>query len=182
LLPLTFGLTISVFFHCYYSRTLAAIFQTTFVTPDMALTAAEKVFAHRLELKSTRRRKMLEATSRAIQSASTSQTSLASPTQISHAHGKARDQHRRSTQIHPHDIGRRGSVSSELSSGGSIVIHSESESSDGSFVIHDTEKHPGHRGNRISFQEPVQVEVDTIEEITAADVVHEVLQVVYPPI
>ncbi|ORZ28116.1 hypothetical protein BCR41DRAFT_391584 [Lobosporangium transversale] len=39
-------------------RTLAAIFQSTFVTPDLVTIAADKVFSHRLELKSTRRRKM----------------------------------------------------------------------------------------------------------------------------
>ncbi|KAF9426155.1 hypothetical protein BGZ94_006863 [Podila epigama] len=40
-------------------KTLAAVFQTTFVTPELLVTAAEKVFSHRLELKSRRRKKLM---------------------------------------------------------------------------------------------------------------------------
>jgi len=42
--------------HLFYNvtRTLAAIFQSEFVTPELLTIAAEKVFSHRLQLKSTR--------------------------------------------------------------------------------------------------------------------------------
>ncbi|KAF9102875.1 hypothetical protein BGX29_004104 [Mortierella sp. GBA35] len=147
-------------------KTLAAIFQTTFVTPDLLTIAAEKVFSHRIELKSTRRQKILAA------AAGNSSVSSSSPTPYRN-HGKTPLR----GQGPPPHISRKGSVSSELSSvgGDSFVEHSDSD---------DDSSHVGGRGgedrHRHGHGDDGLSEI--ADETTAADVVRDVLRVVYPPI
>ncbi|KAF9434069.1 hypothetical protein BGZ76_008631 [Entomortierella beljakovae] len=180
-------------------KTLAAIFQTTFVTPDLLLIAAEKVFSHRIELKSTRRKKMLAASSIASSSASSSSASLPSqsePLQIqknprkgdAKGYQKLRQSQQQQLSI-SQGKGRRDSSSSDQSSfgGGSIVEHSsdsDEESSNGSFIVHDDTARERRLGKRIQIQS--QGYLDQLEESedekTTADVVRDVLRVVYPPI
>ncbi|KAF9202247.1 hypothetical protein BGZ49_007571 [Haplosporangium sp. Z 27] len=172
-------------------KTLAAVFQTTFVTPDLLLIAAEKVFSHRLELKSTRRRKMLAASSMAMSSPSTSSLSLPSPTQPSqslHSRGKTPIRtYQGSKNPQQHSIGddRRDSTSSEQSSiGGASMIEisdSDEHSSSDSIVVHNTTRDRIQEGGgRARYQGITEEEEEY--EITAADVVCDILKAVYPPI
>ncbi|KAG0309201.1 hypothetical protein BGZ98_004501 [Dissophora globulifera] len=172
-------------------RTLAAVFQTTFVTPDLLTIAADKVFSHRLELKSTRRRKMLSTTTYAP-----SVTSSVSPQTHAQRHGKApmrdyqetpqrsqRSEAQENNEAQRKGRGRRGSTSSDRSSssegGASFVeIPSDSDersSSGASIVVMDV--HTGDEG-----EEDDMSMVELAEEKTAADVVRDVLRAVFPPI
>ncbi|KAI1315266.1 hypothetical protein EDD11_001047 [Mortierella claussenii] len=150
-------------------KTLAAIFQTTFVTPDLLTIAAEKVFSHRLELKSTRRRKMFAAAAAVEGGTSTAQggspfSSLpSSPMSPMHTssqrvhHGKTPIRGYNTTGKHQRESRPRmrrnssGSAQSSDSNGGaSFVEISDSADDDGddddddsgSVVIHDDEGEP----------------------------------------
>ncbi|KAF9361113.1 hypothetical protein BGX26_005742 [Mortierella sp. AD094] len=173
-------------------KTLAAIFQTTFVTPDLLMIAAEKVFSHRLELKSTRRRKILSSSNLALSSSSTSSLSLPSPTQPSQPsnslgktpmRGYQELQH---SQQPPQGKGRRGSTSSDQSSiGGASFVEisdSDEQSSSGSIVVNNTTRDWRQDGRSHTHgREAVEV-IEEADEKTAADVVQDVLKAVYPPI
>ncbi|KAI8596394.1 hypothetical protein EDD21DRAFT_388380 [Dissophora ornata] len=167
-------------------KALAAIFQTTFVTPDLLTIAAEKVFSHRLELKSTRRRKMLAAATYANPSMSSSPVP-----HRSHSRGKLpmpgyrgtgpRSQ-RQDTQggysTRNRGKGRRDSSSSEPSTdgGASFVELSDSDEpgSSGASIVVDMDAEHGQGG-----QEDMDERAD---EKTAADAVRDVLRAVYPPV
>ncbi|KAF9108555.1 hypothetical protein BGX27_008290 [Mortierella sp. AM989] len=174
-------------------KTLAAIFQTTFVTPDLLTIAAEKVFSHRLELKSTRRRKILAA-SLALSSAASSSSSLSLPSptqasQLSNIHGKAPmrgHQGQDNLQQYQHEKGRRGSTSSDQSSvGGASFVEisdSDEQSFSGSIVVKKTKVGWKHESRgRIHDQEYIE-QTEVAGEKTAGDVVRDVLRAVYPPI
>ncbi|KAG0000787.1 hypothetical protein BGZ79_005477 [Entomortierella chlamydospora] len=171
-------------------KTLAAIFQTTFVTPDLLVIAAEKVFSHRLELKSTRRRKLLPASNLVLSSSSTSSLSLPSPTQPSqpsNSLGKTPMrgfQGLRNSQQPLQGNGRRGSTSSDQSStgGASFVEFSDSDeqSSSGSIVVNNTTRDRGQGGGGHTCGQETTKGIE--DEKTAADVVQDVLRAVYPPI
>ncbi|KAF9179426.1 hypothetical protein BGZ51_006926 [Haplosporangium sp. Z 767] len=172
-------------------KTLAAIFQATFVTPDLLMIAAEKVFSHRLQLKATRRQQILAA--------ATSSSSLSSIPQVqSSSHPQAnndkvpmkgyqgyREQVPQHSQSGGH--GRKNSTSSEQSSvgGASFVEFSDSEEGEGerrsTGAGHD--QHKTDREQRFASQERMVQYQDAVEEEeTAADVVRDVLKAVYPPI
>lgn len=169
-------------------RTLAAIFQTTFVTPELLVTAAEKVFSHRLQLKSTRRKKILmfnnnSKNNNAHSNSGSSMRSHSPPP----SNGKTPLRGSQAPQAPP---GRTGSFSG-------APRQTEDGSDDGSFVeLSDSEEdisssvHPSSQPQRSQHQksethqshqfldEPVLEDT----EKTAADVVKDVLKAVYPPI
>ncbi|KAG0196348.1 hypothetical protein BGX28_010263 [Mortierella sp. GBA30] len=156
-------------------KTLAAIFQATFVTPDLLTIAAEKVFSHRLQLKSTRRQKMLAA---AMSSSSESSPKTSQ-------NGKAAVKSYESFPQHQHQRPQSGqrrkdSVSSEQSSegGASFVEIPDSEEEEADVGV-TKRHHPDHSQDRSQYQGDV-VEIE--DERTAADVVRDVLRMVYPPI
>ncbi|KAG0368672.1 hypothetical protein BC939DRAFT_452484 [Gamsiella multidivaricata] len=178
-------------------RSLAAIFQVTFVTPDLVTIAAEKVFAHRLELKSTRRRKILAATTCASSLTVSSTSSSPLPPARTQSNGKTpmrgyqgfqRQQQQGQIKVElcsqgtqGHAQGRRDSTNSDQSSegGASFVELSDSEdnsSSAGSFVVNDVDE-----DFELNHGDPDIVD-EFADEKTAADVVRDVLRVVYPPI
>lgn len=176
------------FFHfctLHAVRTLAAIFQATFVTPDLLVIAAEKVFSHRLQLNATRRQQILAAAGAAAASSS----SLSSVSQIqSPAHQRYRE-HRGQVPQHSQSggHGRKNSTSSEQSSvgGASFVEFSDSEEEERETGTgHDQRK--TNRGQRFASQDRMvqyqDAAADLEEEETAADVVRDVLKAVYPPI
>lgn len=152
-------------------RTLAAIFQATFVTPDLVTIAAEKVFSHRLELKSSRRRKILGG--------SHTQSSISSspvPTpQRRPSHGKAPmhgyQSSRQRREVPARGKGRRSSTSSEQSSEGGASFVEVTDSEDDTSV--DVPRECQDQGCEGSAD---------CDETTAADVVRDVLLAVYPPI
>ncbi|KAG0249892.1 hypothetical protein BG011_008844 [Mortierella polycephala] len=166
-------------------KTLAAIFQATFVTPDLLMIAAEKVFSHRLQLNATRRQQILAAAGVAAASSS----SLSSISQIQSPTRQRYREHRGQVPQHSQSggHGRKNSTSSEQSSvgGASFVEFSDSEEEEGETGTgHDQRK--TNREQRFASQDRmVQYQdavVDLEEEETAADVVRDVLKAVYPPI
>ncbi|KAF9123660.1 hypothetical protein BGW39_008804 [Mortierella sp. 14UC] len=158
-------------------KTLAAIFQTDFVTPDLLTIAAEKVFSHRLELKSTRRQRMLAAAA-GSSSVSSSSSSPYRTGRLSQGRNNGKTPLRGHAQQGqpPSHISRKGSTGSEASSigGDSFVEHSDSD--DGS-----SHAGGGHKGSQQHDQGDDGLN-EVADETTAADVVRDVLRVVYPPI
>ncbi|KAF9903709.1 hypothetical protein EC991_003436 [Linnemannia zychae] len=155
-------------------KTLAAIFQTNFVTPDLLTIAAEKVFSHRLELKSTRRQRMLAAATGSL-SVSSSSPSPYQSGRLSQGKNNGKTPLRGQTQqgqAPPH-ISRKGSTSSEANSIGGDSFVERSDSDDGS-------SHAGSGSQQYGQGEDELSEI--ADETTAADVVRDVLRVVYPPI
>ncbi|KAF9922042.1 hypothetical protein FBU30_007884 [Linnemannia zychae] len=153
-------------------KTLAAIFQANFVTPDLLTIAAEKVFSHRLELKSTRRKRMLAAGAGSISSSS--------PGPYRNTHStQRRDNGKMSlrgqtAQNHttPHNP-RKGSDTSSI--GGESFIEQSDTSDDSSHAGDDCRDNPQDGQNDDGSS-------DTTDETTAADVVRDALRVVFPPI
>ncbi|KAF9946506.1 hypothetical protein BGZ65_009643 [Modicella reniformis] len=165
-------------------KTLAAIFQATFVTPDLVTIAAEKVFSHRLELKSSRRRKMHAAANRALLSTSSSPTPTLrqGPTRGKTVLRGYQESYRHQEEAFARRKARRNSASSEQSSeeGASFVEITDSEddtsSGDTGVIAGGTPKDYEHQQ-----EDEVEHVADPEEEMTAADVVQDVLRVVYPP-
>ncbi|KAG0295585.1 hypothetical protein BGZ97_004798, partial [Linnemannia gamsii] len=171
-------------------KTLAAIFQTNFVTPDLLTIAAEKVFSHRIELKSTRRQRMLAAATGGASSSTSSSPDPYRNKRPSQArnNGKTPLRGTGQGQTPPH-ISRKGSTSSEASGsvGGDSFVEHSSDSEGGS-------SHAGEGGGGNGVDEDDGSVVDgrgggdddglseVADETTAADVVRDVLRVVYPPI
>ncbi|KAG0356882.1 hypothetical protein BG005_004146 [Podila minutissima] len=177
-------------------KTLAAIFQTTFVTPELLVTAAEKVFSHRVQLKSTRRKKLLLVNNYYNNNNNNNNNNNGthhSPPPTSHGktplHG---------SQAPPVSLDRQESFGSSArrqqqqqeggNDGASFVEISDSEdaSSSSSSSVHQVNSQPQRSQHQKSgetqslyLDEPVLGE-DT--EKTAADVVKDVLKAVYPPI
>ncbi|KAK3842590.1 MAG: hypothetical protein J3R72DRAFT_442685 [Linnemannia gamsii] len=159
-------------------KTLAAIFQTNFVTPDLLTIAAEKVFSHRLELKSTRRQRMLAAAAGSASVSSSSPGPYRSgrlPQGRNNGKTPLRGQAQQGGQAPPH-ISRKGSTSSEASSigGDSFVEHSDSDDGSSHAGEGHEDSHQPDRGNDGLSE--------ATDETTAADVVRDVLRLVYPPI
>ncbi|KAF9541706.1 hypothetical protein EC957_002725 [Mortierella hygrophila] len=167
-------------------KTLAAIFQTNFVTPDLLTIAAEKVFSHRIELKSARRQRMLAAATGGAGSSSVSSSSGPYRNiRSSQGRNNGKTPLRGTGQTPPHIL-RKGSTDSEASGsigGDSFVEHSS-----------DSEGGSSHAGGGGSGDDDGGSVVDgrgggddggaseVADETTAADVVRDVLRVVYPPI
>ncbi|KAG9327191.1 hypothetical protein KVV02_000907 [Mortierella alpina] len=160
-------------------KTLAAIFQATFVTPDLLTIAAEKVFSHRLQLKSSRRQKIAASCS--------SSAAGSSPRQGKSAvqNGKApmreyqqQQQHRDQTLA---DRKRKDSTGSDQSSeGGASFVEipdSEDEGSadDAGVDYRRQQQEQGHIHHQDNFAE-------LEDDRTAADVVRSVLKAVFPPV
>lgn len=157
-------------------KALAAIFYATFVTPDLVTIAAEKVFAHRLELKSSKRRKMLAANRTMSSPSSTPMSTLKQ--RPSHAKEPLRGyQGRRQRQeaVLSRSKDRRNSTSSEQSAGGaSFLEYSDSEETSGGSASDIAGEYENGQEERGLTEEE--------DETTAADVVHDVLRTVFPPI
>ncbi|KAF8939554.1 hypothetical protein BGZ47_008125 [Haplosporangium gracile] len=169
-------------------KTLAAIFQTNFVTPDLLTIAAEKVFSHRIELKSTRRQRMLAAAT--VGGSSSVSSSSPSPYRNGRSsqgrnNGKTSLRGIGKTSSH---IARKGSISSEASGsvGGDSFVEHSSDSEGGS-------SHAGGSGDGGEEDDGGSVvdgrgngdddgASEIVDETTAADVIRDVLRVVYPPI
>lgn len=171
-------------------RTLAAIFQTNFVTPDLLTIAAEKVFSHRIELKSTRRQRMLAAATGGLGSSSVSSPS--SPyrnNRSSLGRNNGKTPLRGTRQTPPH-ISRKGSTGSEASGsiGGDSFVEHSSDSEGGSSHAGGGRGGSGDDGDGGSVVDgrgggdDDDGASEVADETTAADVVREVLRVVYPPI
>ncbi|KAG0022651.1 hypothetical protein BGZ81_008447 [Podila clonocystis] len=179
-------------------KTLAAIFQTTFVTPELLVTAAEKVFSHRLQLKSARRKKLLLANNYYNNNNNNnngthhSGSSMRSHSPPPTSHGKTQ---LRGSQAPP-SIGHKESFGSaqrrqqqqqeEINDDASFVELSDSEvASSSTSSLHQATSQPQRSQHQKSgetqslcLDEPV---LDDTEK-TAADVVKDVLKAVYPPI
>ncbi|KAF9333557.1 hypothetical protein BGZ91_011200 [Linnemannia elongata] len=171
-------------------KTLAAIFQTNFVTPDLLTIAAEKVFSHRIELKSTRRQRMLAAATGG--SGSSSVSSSSSPyrnNRSSLGRNNGKTPLRGTRQTPPH-ISRKGSTGSEASGsvGGDSFVEHSSDSEGGSSHAGGGRGGSGDDGDGGSVVDgrgggdDDDGASEVADETTAADVVREVLRIVYPPI
>ncbi|KAG0083425.1 hypothetical protein BGZ92_010785, partial [Podila epicladia] len=184
-------------------KTLAAIFQTTFVTPELLVTAAEKVFSHRLQLKSTWRKKLLLVNNYYNNNSNTNNNSSGiRPTEFSmRSHSAPPTNYGktplRGSQAPAVSIGHKESFGSSAhrqkqqqergnDDASFVEISDSDDGSSSSSSVHQVNSQPQRSQHQKSgetqslfLDEPVLGE-DT--EKTAADVVKDVLKAVYPPI
>ncbi|KAG0039607.1 hypothetical protein BGZ82_007465 [Podila clonocystis] len=180
-------------------KTLAAIFQTTFVTPELLVTAAEKVFSHRLQLNSARRKKLLlvnnyynNNNNNINNGTHHSGSSMRSHSPPPTSHGKTP---LRGSQ-EPPSIGHKESFGSaqrrqqqrqeESNDDASFVELSDSEvASSSTSSLHQATSQPQRSQHQKSGEtQSLYLDEPVLEdtEKTAADVVKDVLKAVYPPI
>ncbi|CAO3565212.1 unnamed protein product [Mortierella alpina] len=168
-------------------KTLAAIFQTTFVTPDLLTIAAEKVFSHRLQLKSSRRQKIAAGCSSSAAGSPSNQAKTAVQNGKTPMRG-----YQQQLQQQKQDRKRRDSTGSDQSSaGGASFVEitdsddddEEEESADdaGDDYRRQRQRQRGERAQQGHIQRQ-DSSAELEDERTAADVVRSVLKAVFPPV
>ncbi|KAF9290572.1 hypothetical protein BGZ68_006682 [Mortierella alpina] len=171
-------------------KTLASIFQTTFVTPDLLTIAAEKVFSHRLQLKSSRRQKIAAGCSSSAAGSSPNQgkTDL----QLGKAPMRGFQQQQQQQDQTSTNRRRKDSTGSDQSSeGGASFVEipdtDDEESSDDAGRDYQRQQQHQHQqqSERSHGAQQGQIQ-DSSAELedgrTAADVVRSVLKAVFPPV
>lgn len=165
---------------------MAAIFQTTFVTPELLVTAAEKVFSHRLLLKSIRRKKIMMFNNSSNNNAHSHSGSSMRSHSPPPSNGKTP---LRGSQALQAPSGLKGSFSGaprqkeEGNDDSSFVELSDSEEDSSSSSVNppsQPQRSQHQKGETHPVLDEPVLEEDT--EKTAADVVKDVLKAVYPPI
>ncbi|KAF9962483.1 hypothetical protein BGZ72_004852 [Mortierella alpina] len=168
-------------------KTLAAIFQTTFVTPDLLTIAAEKVFSHRLQLKSSRRQRIAASCSSSAAGSLRNQGTTA--VQNGKAPMRGSQQQQRDQALA--DRKRRDSTGSDQSSeGGASFVEipdsDDEESSDdagGDYRRQQQQQQVEQsRGEQQDQKQHLGHSAELEDERTAADVVRSVLKAVFPPV
>ncbi|KAF9574733.1 hypothetical protein EC968_005738 [Mortierella alpina] len=169
-------------------KTLAAIFQTTFVTPDLLTIAAEKVFSHRLQLKSSRRQKIAASSSSSAAGSSSHQGKTAVQNGKAPMRGFQQQQQQQDPTLT--DRKRKDSTSSDQSSeGGASFVEipdsDEEESADDVDVSYRGQQQRPPERSHDAQQEQTQHQdcsTELEDDRTAADVVRSVLRAVFPPV
>ncbi|KAG0049619.1 hypothetical protein BGZ83_005544 [Gryganskiella cystojenkinii] len=220
-------------------KTLSAIFQSKFVTPELLTIAAEKVFSHRLQLRSTRMQKIrpdlaggsdgdrsssnpspnlprngkgvvrehqfrtLKQGQERYSKSETGGQSQRQEKDSAAAAGASSGTRKNSTESDRSSVGgasfvqlsdseseEEGDEATTSSSNGSIIQRQSSDESHGSVAQRSSphqnqQQKPLYRRRSSQRSQPLQLQGefdDGQDSRTAADVVRDVLRVVYPPI